>query len=205
MLRTETCEKFIEILASDAPAPGGGSVSSLCGSMAASLMSMVCRLSERKEGADKLAPILGEVLGLKDQLLVGVDTDAEAFFEVMAGFGMPKGTPEEKEARTAAIQAGYKTAISVPMGTAEKCLRIAGLGLEILKIGFNENAASDLGVGLECSQTGFSGAIMNVSINLPSVKDAEYLAAMGKKREQMGEEMKKIMDEARGLLSRIIK
>lgn len=183
MLHEKTVEAFLDVLASDAPAPGGGSVAALNGALAASLLDMVCRLSlKRPELEGRYAELreMSEKLGtLKADLVRLITDDTEAFSEVMKAFKLPKETDEEKAARSAAIQAGYVEAVNVPLSTARRCAEVASCGVKISR-GFNQNAASDLGVGMECALTGLRGAAMNVRINMPSIKDADYVRGVEK-------------------------
>lgn len=178
MLHEKTVEEFLNVLASDAPAPGGGSVAALNGSLAASLLGMVCRLSLKKPELEArhadLQALTGKLDDLKAELTRLITDDTEAFSVVMKAFKMPKDTDEAKAARSAAIQAGYIEAVNVPLTTARRCADVAACGVIVSK-GFNENAGSDLGVGMECALTGLRGAAMNVRINLPSIKDAAYV------------------------------
>ncbi|MDR1296734.1 MAG: cyclodeaminase/cyclohydrolase family protein [Deltaproteobacteria bacterium] len=205
MLRQKTVEDFCLILSSDAPAPGGGSVSALNGAMAASLVAMVAELSLKRPELEGCFPgyreILADALELKSRLGALIDRDSEAFFEVMDAFKLPKGTDDEKKARSAAIQQGYKTAAGVPLETAALSLRTARLGERMVDLGFNTNAASDLGVGLECARTGFLGAMMNVSINLGSIKDAGYLDDIRHQMARMASEITAILDKCTGKLA----
>ena len=177
MLVKHTIEEFSSVLASNSPAPGGGSVAALSGALGADLVSMVCSLSIGKEeffsSNDALADVLAKARGLSQSLLERVDLDTEAFNGVMAAFKMPKATDEEKKSRGEAIQAGYKNAIQSPLGIARECLDVLKLA-ETLLGRSNTNALSDLGVASQQAHAGLEGAIMNVKINLPSIKDAEY-------------------------------
>ena len=192
MLKDMQVTAFLGLLASDAPAPGGGSVSALSGALAASLISMVCRLSlGRPELADhhrRFEEIGGQAVKLKEDLTGLVDKDAEAFNEVMAAFKLPKDSDAEKTARSAAIQKGYQTAIGIPLETAALCLAASALGASLAHT-FNANAASDLGVAMDCAETGFKGALLNVAINMPSVKDPAYAEEVRRKRADMEKEM----------------
>ena len=177
MLVKHTIEEFSSVLSSNSPAPGGGSVAALSGALGADLVSMVCNLSIGKEefsaANDALTDVLAKARGLSQSLLERVDLDTEAFNGVMAAFKMPKATDEEKKSRGEAIQAGYKNAIQSPLGIARECLDVLKLA-ETLLGRSNTNALSDLGVASQQAHAGLEGAIMNVKINLPSIKDAEY-------------------------------
>ena len=177
MLVKHTIEEFSSVLSSNSPAPGGGSVAALSGALGADLVSMVCNLSIGKEefsaSNDALTDVLAKARGLSQSLLERVDLDTEAFNGVMAAFKMPKATDEEKKSRGEAIQAGYRNAIQSPLGIARECLDVLKLA-ETLLGRSNTNALSDLGVASQQAHAGLEGAIMNVKINLPSIKDAEY-------------------------------
>jgi formiminotetrahydrofolate cyclodeaminase len=180
-LTNRTLEEFSEILGSDSPAPGGGSVSALSGALAADLISMVCSLSRGKEeyaGYDSLlAETYDKVNTLSKGLLKRVELDSEAFDSVMTAFRMPKSTDEEKAARKEAIRRGFKEAVQSPLGIARDCIEVLRAA-EPLFGKFNTNAISDFGVAGQLAHTGLEGAVMNVRINLPSIKDEQYIAEM---------------------------
>jgi len=180
MLTGKTIDEFSRVLASNAPAPGGGSVAALSGALGADLVAMVCNLSIGKDGYEAFAKELSDALpkaqALSKSLLQRVDLDTEAFNGVMAAFKLPKATDDEKKARTTAIQAGYKEAIQSPLGIARECVAVLQLATGLLGKS-NTNALSDLGVAAQQAYAGLEGAIMNVRINLPSIKDADFVTA----------------------------
>ena len=118
----------------------------------------------REEGSDLAA-----------EQLEAVKADSAAFDKVMAAFGLPKETDEQKAARRVAIQDATKTAAQVPLEVAENALAGAELALAALEHG-NPNAASDAAVGALLSLTGLEGALLNVAINLGSIKDEDWVA-----------------------------
>ena len=178
MLVEMNLKEFNDTLGSDAPAPGGGSVAALSGSLGAELVSMVCNLSfsraDLADFQDELTAAQKKEVELAAELTERVDLDTEAFNQVMAAFKMPKGTDEEKAARSAAIQEGYKAAILSPLTTARECVEVMRVARP-LQNKINTNAMSDFGVGALMAYAGLEGAIMNVRINLPSIKDAAYV------------------------------
>ena len=177
MLIDLTVTDFLDELASDSPAPGGGSVAALNGALGAGLIAMVARLTIGKKGYDAVQSLMEETRDgadrLKQRLTELVDEDTQAFNAVMAAFKLPKETDEDKAARSAAIQAGYQQAIHTPMETAESCLAVLELAAAIAGKG-NANAASDLGVAAQVAYAGVEGAVMNVKINLPAIKDETW-------------------------------
>lgn len=177
MLVTKTLEEFNAVLGSDAPAPGGGSVAALSGALGAALVAMVCRLSIGKKELEAYAGEISEALPKADTLAAGlmrrVDLDTEAFNAVMAAFKLPKGSDEEKQIRAGAIQQGYKEAVQSPFAIARECLSVLTLSKSLIGK-TNPNALSDLGVAAQQAYAGLEGAIMNVKINLPSIKDEKF-------------------------------
>ena len=200
MIMTDmTVRAFSEKLASNAPAPGGGSAAALSGALGAALISMVCRLTQGKEKYAEFESLVMETIPKSDELmnalLDGIQKDTNAFDGVIAAFGLPKGTDAEKVARTEAIQKAYKEAIVSPETTAEDCLAVMRLAKSLLYKS-NKSAASDLTVGALQAFAGLSGALENVAINLPSIKDTAYVA---KKREWI----KLVEDEGMKLLKEV--
>ena len=116
----QTVEEFVKITASDAPAPGGGSISALAGALAAALGQMVANLTVgRKKYAavdEEMRQLLPELARQQQALLEAVDEDSRAFDQYMDALSMPKDTPEQQEARKNAMQAGLKAAAQVPLG-----------------------------------------------------------------------------------------
>jgi len=171
---------FIDEVSSDSPAPGGGSVAALAGSLAAALSAMVANLTVGKKGYetvwDAMSGMAVRAQAVKSALVRAVDADTNAFNAVMDAMKLPKSTSEEKAARDAALQVGYKSAIEVPLATAEAC--VEALELALLAVEGNRNSASDAGVAALMARAGVHGAALNVLINLGSVTDADYAARM---------------------------
>jgi formiminotetrahydrofolate cyclodeaminase len=168
--------EFLDVMASDSPAPGGGSAAALCGAQGAGLAAMVASFTiGRKKFAEfeeNAIAVRDAELALVEKLKIQIDKDTEAFNLVAAAFKLPKVTDEEKAARSAAIQAGTLVSTEVPfetMGLALEALRTA----KKLLTGFNDGAASDLGVAAWNLLTCVKGAWLNVGINIGSLKDKE--------------------------------
>lgn len=173
----QTIQDFCSQLAAGTPAPGGGAAAAVAGAMGASLVSMVAGLTV---GREKFAAVNDEMAHAQEvgqreaaALLVCADEDQEAFDQVMAAFALPKGTDEEKKARTQAVQAGYKAATRSPIKTMEHCLVAMRYALAVAEKG-NPNALSDAYVGFLAASAGFDGALWNVAINLGSIKDDAF-------------------------------
>ena len=170
--------EFLEELSINSPAPGGGSVAALSGSLGASLSSMVAALTHEKKEMLASKPLMDEIgieaQILKDRLAELIKEDANAFNSVIAAIRLPQNTKEEKIYRDAAIQKANEYAIEVPMETAEKCFRVLQLSEKLVDSG-NPNSVSDAGVAAEVALAGIRGAGMNVMINLSGLEDLSHV------------------------------
>ena len=171
-----TVTQFADVLASDAPAPGGGSTAALEGALGAALTAMVCRLTEGKkafaEHRESILEVMAKAEALQEKFLDVMDRDTDAFMVVSAAFGMPKATDEEKAARSAAIQKGLEGCTATPfemMVLAAETIELT----ESLLGRFNTASASDLGVGALSLRSAVMGAWLNVLINIGSLKNQE--------------------------------
>jgi glutamate formiminotransferase/formiminotetrahydrofolate cyclodeaminase len=171
-------EAFVDEVSSESPAPGGGSVAALAGSLAAALAAMVANLTVGKKGYEtaweSMSTLAVQAQDVKARLVRAVDEDTQAFNAVMAAMKLPKSTAEEKAARDAAIQEGNKQAAMVPLDTAQACLE--ALKLSGSAVSGNRNSASDAGVAALMATAGLHGAALNVLINLGAIHDAGFVA-----------------------------
>jgi glutamate formiminotransferase/formiminotetrahydrofolate cyclodeaminase len=176
--------QFCNETLSDSPAPGGGSVAALMGALGVSLGGMVANLSAGKRGwEDKLGYFSDWAVNaqqLKDELLFLVDEDTAAFNKVMAAFGLPKDSAEEKTARSAAIQSANKYAAEIPLRVMETSFKAYQLLGEMAEKG-NPASISDVGVGLLALRACIDGAALNVRINLAGLKDEKLKSALREK------------------------
>ena len=183
--------QFCNETLSDSPAPGGGSVAALMGALGVSLGGMVANLSAGKRGWDDKLQYFSDwavkAQQLKDELLFLVDEDTAAFNKVMAAFGLPKESAEEKAARSAAIQAANKYAAEIPLRVMETAARGYALLGEMAEKG-NPASISDVGVGLLAVRACIEGAAMNVRINLSGLKDKDVSSSLREKMERVATE-----------------
>jgi glutamate formiminotransferase/formiminotetrahydrofolate cyclodeaminase len=205
-LVNRTTYDFVDEVSRDTPAPGGGSVAALAGSLGAALAAMVANLSVGKGEYDDryqdLCDLADRAQALKDALVRGVDEDTQAFDEVIAGMRMPKDTPEERAARDLAIQEGYKAATLVPLETVRACKDALHLCLDMVRMA-PEEMMSDVGTGALLARAGLVGAAYNVRINLKSIEDGDFrsemtgqLGGLLEEGEALAREVEEIMDEA---------
>ena len=176
-LMSMSAQGFVNELSTNSPAPGGGSVSALAGSLGAALSSMVAALTHEKKGFIALKPEMDkigvEAQTIKDRLSFLVDEDTNAFNNVMEANRMPASNDEEAKVKDRAIRKANEYAIDVPYEVANLCKRVIELADILVEKG-NPNSVSDAGVAAEVALAGLRGASMNVLINLPSIDDEKY-------------------------------
>lgn len=169
---------FAEKAASEAPAPGGGSVSAYCGVLAASMGTMVANLSSHKRGWDDRWETFSEYAekgqALAEKLLKAVDDDTAAFNKIMEAFGMPKDSAEEQEERKRAIADATRHAAEVPLRIANLAFETFDISKAMVEKG-NPNSVTDAGVGALCARAAVKGAVMNVRVNLADFEDREFV------------------------------
>ena len=175
-LAERTTNEFTKLLASDSPAPGGGSAAALEGSIGVALTAMVCALTAGKKQyaahRDLILDVQKKAEDLRTRFVDVMDRDTEAFLVVSDAFAMPKATGGEKAVRSAAIQAGLVKCTETPFEMMQLAAEALELTVSILGA-FNTSAASDLGVAALSLRSGIQGAWLNVLINIGSLKDGE--------------------------------
>ena len=174
-----TVNDFLAAVRSPDPTPGGGSAAALAGAMGASLLAMVAGLPKSRAATDDEVARLGAAgtrcTTLAGELTALIDRDSAAYDLVLAAYKKPKGTEEEKAARSAAIQAAMRAAIAAPLDVMRACAAAVREGPAVGELGL-QSASSDVKVGLALLGAGLQGAKLNVEINLESVTDAGYAA-----------------------------
>ncbi|HRP08421.1 MAG TPA: glutamate formimidoyltransferase, partial [Gemmatimonadales bacterium] len=169
--------RFAEETASESAAPGGGSVSAALGALGAALGTMVANLSSHRRGWDERWREFSDIAGQGQRrvatLLRLIDEDTRSFEAVMAAFGLPKTTDEEKTSRKAAIRAATLQATRVPFRVMEEALASMSVIKAMAERG-QESSVSDAGVGALCARSAVMGAYLNVRINAAQLQgDAE--------------------------------
>lgn len=181
MLVELTVKEFLNKVAGNDPVPGGGSVAALCGAIASSLAAMVANLTLGKKNYEACQEQMQHIAALaaerKDVFVADIDRDSEAYDRVFACFKMPKATDEEKSARSAAIQEATKHAALVPMQVARNAYELMSVIVEVARHG-NRNAVTDACVAMMTARSAVLGALMNVRINLGSLKDKEFALSL---------------------------
>ncbi|OGB68130.1 MAG: hypothetical protein A2Y94_13440 [Caldithrix sp. RBG_13_44_9] len=198
LISMNTAELVHEV-SRETPAPGGGSIAALAGSLGAALASMVSNLTAGKKGYEKdtkeLIQLADQAQQVKDQLLKGVDEDTDAFNAYLEARRLPQNSPEEKKFREEAIQNGLKEAVMVPLNTTRLSLEALKIARRVVEIG-NRNSVTDAGVGAQIAFTGVRGGIFNVLINLPQVTDQQFIKEMKDTCSKLEQEAEKILQDA---------
>ena len=176
MLKELKLADYLNLLASDAPAPGGGSASALCGAQGAALTAMVANLTVSRKKYEAFHDVCGqvaeEVEALRARLIAQIDRDTDAYNLVCEAMKLPKETEEEKRTRSEKIAEATLFATEVPYETLS--LAVQALSVTGAIVGkSNPNAASDLGVAAANLETCAKGAWLNVLINLGGLRDAQ--------------------------------
>lgn len=200
----KSIREYVKETASGEPTPGGGSVSALAASLGAALTSMVYNLTKDKkvykeleeDQRSEMDANFEEIKKSIEKLNYFVDEDTKAFDDVMKAFKMPKETDEEKKKRTDAIQAGYKKALELPLECAKECKKVLELQETFAKNG-NVHAITDVGVGALLAYTGLEGSLLNVTINLKSIKDDAY-------RTQKEREVEEVLSTGKALKEKLM-
>ena len=199
---TELCSlslvDFVQKTASEAPAPGGGSVSAYLGSLGISLGTMVANLSSHKRGWDDRWEEFSNIAekGQKHikKLLELVDKDTESFNQIMHAFRLPDSDSKEKQIKEEAIKKATIHAIEVPLEIMRTSLESMDVIMEMAKNG-NPNSVSDAGVGALCARSAVIGGYLNVKINCKDLTDKKLVNEFLKKAEKIKESAVKLEED----------
>ncbi len=183
-----TIRDYVEALAGDAPAPGGGSAAALAGALAAAAARMVGSFTVGKKKYADVEAAIREHLAAIDAVGAGmlalVQDDVTAFGAVGAAYGMPRDTDEQKSARSAAIQQALRAAAHVPLRLARACAELSAHLPALLAKG-NQNLVSDVGVAAKLCAAACECAWLNVEVNLASLKDGAFVSATRAETEEL--------------------
>lgn len=203
-----SCECFVEILASKEPVPGGGGAASLVGAIGAALGDMVCSLTVGKK---KYADVQDEILELKEEyvtleneMLSLVSEDAKVFEPLSKAYGLPNGTEEEKEHKAKVMETVLVDACGVPIRIMEQCCKSIELVKRTAEIG-TAIAISDAGCAATCLRGALMSASLNVFINTKSMKNREYAETLEAHAEEMINTYVPMCDEIFEMVLRKIK
>ena len=184
--KLQTCEDFIEVLASKAAVPGGGGAAALTGAIGIALGNMV--------GKKTYADVEGEIIECKKEadeiakeFLELMDKDAEAFEPLSRAYGLPKSTPEEIAEKEEIMENALNVACGVPIEIMKTCARGIDL-VEVFAAKGSRIALSDAGVGATLLKSAMQGASLNVYINTKSMKDRKRAEKLNQLADSLREE-----------------
>lgn len=176
---------LLDAFASSDPLPGGGSAAALTGALGVSLLLMVAGMAKTRTGAAEetiaLAAAAARLRPLRDELTTLIDEDSAAYLSVIAAYRLPRSTDEERSHRHDAVQSALRSAIEMPLRTMRACERALREAPVVTRLG-NPNAATDGVVGARLLLAALDGAGLNVDVNLPGVKDEEYVRHVSDER-----------------------
>ena len=205
MLVNLSVKDFLAKTAGNDPVPGGGSIAALNAAIASALTEMVANLTIGKKKYEDKEGVMKKIVAITENyrasFMKDIDADSEAYNNVFAAFKLPKETDEEKTERNNQIQEATKIAAEIPMEVARKAVDIMDVITQVADQG-NQNAITDACVAIMTARTAAISAILNVKINLSSIKDIEYVALMTQEANYL--ESEAIMKEQE-LLSRVSK
>jgi formiminotetrahydrofolate cyclodeaminase len=176
-IKDNSLQNYLDTLASKSATPGGGSAAALMGAQAAALTSMVCNLTIGKpkyaEVEIEMQALLEKSEALREKLTSMIKADVDVFNRLMATYGLPKETNDEKVARSAAIQLVLKDATDVPLACAKACAEVIALSQIAAEKG-SSAVISDAGVAVMSGYAALKSAALNVYINAASLKDRDF-------------------------------
>ncbi|MDO5439952.1 MAG: cyclodeaminase/cyclohydrolase family protein [Erysipelotrichaceae bacterium] len=183
----KSLKEFTEITFSKEPVPGGGGVSGLVGSLAASLSGMVTSLTTGKkkyaEYEDEIQSIMKQADKLRIELLEGVNKDAEAFYPLSKAYAIPK----EEAGRDEKLEECLKVAADSPFNILKLTCKVIELDERLAVIG-SKLAISDAATSAMFAHGALYGAYVNVVVNTRLMKDKEYAS-------NLENEAKSLLDE----------
>ncbi|WP_415644791.1 cyclodeaminase/cyclohydrolase family protein [Stackebrandtia soli] len=187
-MRDHNIGEWLDDLASDSPAPGGGAAAAMNVALGAALISMVCNLTIGKpkyaEHELLMADVLSKATELRAEALRLAEADAAAFSGVMDAYGLPRGDDAQKAERSVAIQRALVAAADVPMRIGTIAADVIALAGRILD-GANVNVLSDVAVAADSAGSALRSARINVEINRASIKDEGLRAELASRLEEL--------------------
>ena len=202
-LANMTSVEFANETSTESPAPGGGSVSALAGSLGAALSAMVANLTFGKKKWDHLFDQMNDIANkgqeLKTKLLKLIDDDTNAFNLVIDAMRLPKKTKEQIAERDEAIEKANKNATNIPFTVMNCCNEVLDIALRSAENG-NENSVSDAGVAGEMASAGARGSSLNVRINLSGIEDKQFCDKMKNETHLVLKEVDSKLKEIRSIV-----
>jgi len=191
----KSISSYLRELASNKPVPGGGSVSALSASLGAGLLLMVINFTLGKEVykcyQQELLALSKRLTSLKKRLTGLIDKDAKTYLLIVRAYKLPSNTERENNLRKIKIQEALKKSTLVTLDILTYSQQALSLSKRLLEIG-NKNLISDVGVGACMLEAGIKGALLNIEINLTSIKDVRFINDISIRSKNLVNEAKKI-------------
>ncbi|MDD4766930.1 MAG: cyclodeaminase/cyclohydrolase family protein [Desulfotomaculaceae bacterium] len=198
-LYDQSLREIIKLSSSKSPTPGGGSISAIAAVLGLAMTAMVCNLTigkdKYKDVESLVTGYLATAEGLTEKLMELTENDIKIFNKLMSAYRRPRVAEEEKEARENAVQEALKGATEIPMEMARVCLQALQVTCRLSGIG-NKAAISDAGVAAVMIEAALNGALLNVDINTPIIKDRNYTDRILAEKENMLKEAGKLKSQA---------
>jgi len=198
-LASSTVDRFVDDVSSESPAPGGGSVAALAGSLGAALAAMVGTLTVGKKGHEaswpEMAALAERAQQVKATLMHLVDEDTRAFNRVLEAIRLPRTAPDQAAEREAALEQAYRYAAEVPLETAELAVEAIALAREAADRGA-QASVTDAAVGALVARAAVDGAALNVHVNLRSIRDDQFACEARARAEALVARARTLCDEA---------
>lgn len=200
-------KEFLALLASDAPAPGGGGAAAMAGALAAALASMQANLTIGKknfvEQQAEAELLLLQAENSRSKLLELAEDDAAVFSEFMRCYRLPKSNEEEKLLRSQSICRAAKRAAEIPLEIARESLRVMRLALRMAQIG-NPHVITDGAVSGLLARAALRGSIYNIMVNLQLTQDEAYNMTLCQESNLLEQQAEKLEQEILALTDKVI-
>lgn len=180
MTSSDTIDNYLQRLAARQPTPGGGAAGALHAAQGAALIAMVARYStgpKYADDAEDVERIIAATDGLIPAAVRIADDDEEAFAAVIAAYGLPGGSDDERTTRSRAVQAALARAAEPPRALIEVGEQVIALGHELAYIG-NANVISDVAAAAEAARAAVATARITLDINIKAIKDTSLQDAL---------------------------
>lgn len=190
--------RFLEKLSSDTPTPGGGSASALAGALSASLIAMVAGLTSEKKGMKELKR---KALTLQGKLFEAVSEDAASYDKVIEAYRLRKKTEKERRNRQRAIQRAYRNATVPPRLVSQHSIELLD-SCQFLILNGRPSAITDVGVAAFLADTALKGGLLNIKINLTSIRDKGFVNKMNQLRQRLDKRRGRLIKRIERLLQK---
>jgi formiminotetrahydrofolate cyclodeaminase len=191
-------KKFLAQLSSDTPTPGGGSASALAGALSASLIAMVAGLTSEKKGMKELKR---KAFTLQGKLYKAISEDAASYDKVIEAYRLKKETEKERRNRQRAIQRAYRNATVPPRLVSQHSIELLDY-CQFLILNGRPSAITDVGVAAFLADTALKGGLLNIGINLTSIKDKGFVTKMNQLRQRLDKRRGRLIKRIEKLLQK---